>query len=67
MPLAGGFIKKDEIKNEKSYPLDVYFCRNCKEVQLLDVVPADTLFKDYRYLPPSQKPCQSISEIMQKL
>jgi len=33
MPLAGGFIKKDEIKNEKSYPLDVYFCRNCKEEQ----------------------------------
>lgn len=50
MPLAGGFIKEDEIKDEKSYPLDVFFCRNCKEVQLLDVVPADTLFKDYRYL-----------------
>lgn len=50
MPLAGRFIKKEEIKNEKFYPLDVYFCRNCKEVQLLDVVSADTLFKDYRYL-----------------
>ncbi len=50
MPLAGRFIKKEEIKNEKVYPLDVYFCRNCKEVQLLDVVSADTLFKDYRYL-----------------
>lgn len=50
MPLAGGFIKKDEIKNEKTYPLDVFFCRNCKEVHLLDVVSADTLFKDYRYL-----------------
>ncbi len=50
MPLAGGFIKRDEIKNEKFYPLDVYFCRNCKEVQLLDIVPADTLFKDYRFL-----------------
>lgn len=50
MPLAGGFIKENEIKKEKSYPLDVYFCRNCKAVQLLDVVSADVLFKDYRYL-----------------
>ena len=50
MPLAGGFIKKEDIKNEKLYPLDVYLCRNCKEVQVLDVVPADDLFKDYRYL-----------------
>lgn len=50
MPLAGGFIKKEEITNEKSYPLDVYFCRKCKEVQLLDVVSPNVLFKDYRYL-----------------
>jgi SAM-dependent methyltransferase len=50
MPLAGGFIHMDQIKDEKSYPLDVYFCRNCKEVQLLDVVSADVLFEDYRFL-----------------
>ncbi|MEK6953334.1 MAG: class I SAM-dependent methyltransferase, partial [Nanoarchaeota archaeon] len=55
MPLAGGFIKKDEISNEKKYPLDVYFCKNCSLVQVLDVIPPDDLFKDYRYLSSSTK------------
>lgn len=50
MPLAGGFIHMDQIKDERSYPLDVYFCRKCKEVQLLDVVSPDVLFEDYRFL-----------------
>jgi len=50
MPLAGGFIHAEKIKDERSYPLDVYFCRKCKEVQLLDVVSADVLFEDYRFL-----------------
>jgi len=50
MPLAGGFIKEEEVGEDKSYPLGVYFCRNCKEVQILDVVPSNVLFKDYRFL-----------------
>lgn len=50
MPLAGGFIYMDQIAHERSYPLDVYFCRKCMEVQLLDVVSADVLFEDYRFL-----------------
>lgn len=50
MPLAGGFIKEEQIKDDVSYQLAVYFCRRCKAVQLMDVVPPEVLFKDYRFL-----------------
>ena len=50
IPLAGGFIKENEISKEKKYSLDVYFCRDCSLVQIIDFVPADILFEDYRYL-----------------
>jgi SAM-dependent methyltransferase len=50
MPLAGGFIREADIPNERRYPLDVFFCRNCSLVQVMDTVPAEVLFKDYRYL-----------------
>ena len=50
MPLAGGFIKPEDISGEKLYPLTVVFCRHCKEVQILETVPADVLFKDYRFV-----------------
>ena len=50
MPLAGGFIKPEEIVHEKTYPLNVVFCRHCKEVQILETIPADVLFKDYRFV-----------------
>jgi len=49
MPLAGGFLKKEEIKKEKKYPLRVFICEGCGLVQLIDVVSAELLFKDYRY------------------
>jgi len=50
MPLAGGFIREEQIPQEQKFPLDVYFCRNCSLVQVLDIVPPDILFRDYRYL-----------------
>jgi SAM-dependent methyltransferase len=50
MPLAGGFIKEEQVSEEKLYPLTVVFCRQCKEVQILETVPADVLFKDYRFV-----------------
>lgn len=49
MPLAGGFIKKEEINKEKKYPLRVFICKDCALVQLIDVVSPKILFKDYRY------------------
>jgi SAM-dependent methyltransferase len=33
-----------------TFPLDVYLCRDCGHAQLLDVVAAEDLFGDYRYL-----------------
>lgn len=59
MPLAGGFIRPQEILQEKLYPLSVVFCRVCKEVQILETVPADVLFKDYRYMSSTTKTLSS--------
>lgn len=50
MPLAGNFLTKDQIGKEPSYPLDVCFCKNCTSVQVREMIPRDTFFKDYRYL-----------------
>jgi len=48
MPLAGGFIRPDE--ENHTYPLTVWFCRRCKAVQVREVIPAEVLFKDYRFV-----------------
>ena len=51
MPRAGAYVKKEDLeKPEISYPLDIYFCENCFSVQLIDIIPRETLFDDYRYL-----------------
>ena len=50
MPLAGGFLKKNQIVNEVKIPLKVYFCKNCGLVQILDVVDPTVLFKNYFYI-----------------
>jgi len=51
MPRAGAYLKKEDLeKPEISYPLDIYFCENCFSVQLIDIIPRETLFDDYRYL-----------------
>lgn len=50
MPLAGAFLSSDQVHNEKKYPLQVYFCKNCSLVQILDVIDQDTLFFNYKYL-----------------
>ena len=55
MPLAGGFIKKEELSKEKKFPLTVAFCENCKETQILETVSSTTLFKDYRFVSSTTK------------
>jgi len=55
MPLAGGFLKKHEFSEEKFYPLDLNFCEDCFLVQVSNVVPADTLFRNYFYFSSSIK------------
>lgn len=53
IPLAGGFIQKNGIKNveqtEKFYPLELSFCKNCFLLQSINVINPDTLFKNYLY------------------
>lgn len=51
MPLANSFPRNpDEFDAEPRFPLDVYFCEDCSLVQLLDVIDASTLFRDYIYV-----------------
>lgn len=51
-PLAGAFLTQDKVRQkDPMYPLDVYFCEDCKLVQLLDVVPKETMFSEYFYSP----------------
>lgn len=49
MPLAGGFLTKDQIKNEPNAPLKVHFCQDCGLVQILDVFDPEVLFQNYSY------------------
>ncbi len=49
MPLAGGFIKKEDISKEKKFALQLFFCEECGLVQVGEIIPQEILFKDYRY------------------
>jgi hypothetical protein len=49
MPLAGGFLTRDELAGQESYPLRLARCRDCTLMQVLDAVPADTIFRQYSY------------------
>lgn len=50
-PLANAFLTKDRVDREEYfYPLDVYFCNNCKFLTLGHVVSPVALFKDYVYV-----------------
>jgi hypothetical protein len=50
-PLANSLlITPDEFTNEPFYPLNVYFCRSCSLVQLLDVIDPEVLFRNYIYV-----------------
>ena len=47
--LAGGFIKKNQLKSEPKFRLRVFFCANCYAVQVIDKVDQNRLFKNYYY------------------
>ncbi|HEY7317468.1 MAG TPA: class I SAM-dependent methyltransferase [Candidatus Binatia bacterium] len=50
-PLANSFLRSpDDFTGESSYPLDVYFCKTCSLVQLLDVINPEVLFRNYVYV-----------------
>jgi predicted TPR repeat methyltransferase len=50
-PLANALPRSPaEFPGESFFPLDVYFCEDCSLVQLLDVIDAEALFRDYIYV-----------------
>jgi SAM-dependent methyltransferase len=49
VPLAGGFLKESDLPEERYYPLQVAYCRDCTLVQVTNAVPGETLFRNYFY------------------
>src|SRR6266571_4038363 len=49
VPLAGAFLTEAQIADEKYYPLEICFCRDCMLVQVNNAVSGETLFKNYFY------------------
>jgi SAM-dependent methyltransferase len=47
-PLADAYVPSKDVAQE-IYPLDLYLCRDCGHVQLLDVVQAGVIYRDYIY------------------
>jgi SAM-dependent methyltransferase len=44
-------VKKEDLsRKEERFPLDLFFCQDCKHLQLLDVVDPLVLFRDYVYV-----------------
>jgi len=56
-PPVDNFTDAAHASGEKRYPLDVYFCRTCNLVQLLDVVTQEELFHgNYAYFSSASVP-----------
>jgi SAM-dependent methyltransferase len=50
-PLANRFLRKEQLDEvEPRFPLDVFICRDCSLVQLVEVVDPEVLFRDYVYV-----------------
>ncbi len=57
LPLVNEFVAPEDVGGvEPRFPLDVYFCRSCSLVQLLDVVHHEYLFEEYVYSSSASKP-----------
>lgn len=54
-PLANSFLKKNAIRREKKYPLEVILCLKCKLSQLSITISSKKIFNDYDYLSSSSK------------
>jgi SAM-dependent methyltransferase len=47
--LSGSFIKKNQIKKEKKYPLSIASCTKCKHLQIQNIVNPKKLFNHYEW------------------
>ena len=55
-PPANAFVPREELdKPQPSFPLDVFFCEDCRHVQLLDVVDPSVLFENAPVVPARTK------------
>ena len=49
LPLAGGFLTKEQVAAEQCYPLLVSVCESCGLVQIVEPVDPEVLFQDYSF------------------
>jgi SAM-dependent methyltransferase len=50
-PPANAFVSINQLGDEQvTFPLELFFCENCKHLQLLDVVNPEELFRNYVYV-----------------
>ncbi len=49
-PMANKYPKEEDFKDEEFFRVKVFFCPDCKNVQLDKTVSRDTMFTDYYYL-----------------
>jgi len=49
-PLANKYPTEEQFNGEEFFPLEVYFCLRCKNVQLGTIVSRERMFEDYYYL-----------------
>ncbi|HUS39692.1 MAG: class I SAM-dependent methyltransferase [Pirellulales bacterium] len=50
VPGVNAFLEADHLDQERPYPLDVAWCRECTLVQLESIVPPEELFSHYQHL-----------------
>jgi novobiocin biosynthesis protein NovU/D-mycarose 3-C-methyltransferase len=50
MPLAGGFLSRDELTYQAAFPLRLARCADCTLMQILDIVPPADIFTQYSYV-----------------
>jgi len=49
LPLAGQFLKKEEIGQDKTFPLSLSFCEKSSSIQVNESINPSILFKNYFY------------------
>ena len=49
-PLANKYPKEDDFAHEEYFPEQVFFCTECRNVQLGTIISRERMFEDYYYL-----------------
>ena len=54
-PFSNSFLNRNDLKNEKKFPLEVVLCKNCGLSQLSIIPNTKFIFSKYDYLSSSSK------------